>query len=211
MTTLYTTKHDVPKRLRDAFPGYKGKKFKVEPYEDGIVALTGRYWDGGSKSSYVLVDFNTGRRTPFADCSPFDSGDFNRRTHQLQPGQVVVEHSVFCGKDMGLTFHIRAEEVQQLIPHSPVDLSDDELIVLDATRSYVSSYNGDSNVRFNEARRYTGITASRWEAAKVSLIRRKLLDKRGAITPAGHNAVGDFRLRCYCKRCEEADAELAEK
>ena len=60
--------------------------------------------------------------------------------------------------------------------------------VTHATCSLKSSYGGVSNYRFHEARRYTGITAERYEAAKASLIARKLLNKAGAVTVEGQNA-----------------------
>jgi hypothetical protein len=57
-----------------------------------------------------------------------------------------------------------------------------------ATCGLKPSYNGIANFRLHEARRHTGISPERYEAAKASRIARKFLNKAGAVTTAGRNA-----------------------
>jgi len=67
------------------------------------------------------------------------------------------------------------------------DLDSDEKVVLYCTRAMKSSYNGKSR------RDYSGLTVDAWEAAKARLIGRGMLNKAGAITPAGRNAAADLK------------------
>jgi hypothetical protein len=108
----------------------------------------------------------------------------------MQTVIACVEHSIFCGKDMGLTIHIHPANANRLLP-APVELTWAERTVLLATMSWKSSYAGVSNYRFVEAQRTCGITLPEWENAKQSLIARKLLNKAGAVTVDGRNAIPD--------------------
>jgi hypothetical protein len=103
-----------------------------------------------------------------------------------------VAHSIFCGKDMGLTVYVSPSQLatSNLIP-KPSEVSDDEGVVLKYTSHYKNTYGGQTNLRFKEATRSTDITVERWEAAKATLIERGLLRKNGSITPEGRNASPD--------------------
>ena len=73
-----------------------------------------------------------------------------------------------------------------MLPPAP-DVTHDMRIVCEYSAALKSSYGGVKNVRFVEAARETGITQDRWDAAKAACIAAKLLNKAGAITPAGRN------------------------
>jgi len=107
---------------------------------------------------------------------------------EIPVGVVVVEHSMFCGKDMGLTFYIRAENASKLLPASNDSLSADQKIVLAATCGLKSF------ARFDEAQAETGIDRERYDTAIVDLIAGGYLRKNKSITPKGRNAIGDTRL-----------------
>lgn len=191
METVYLSPNEVPEVLRRACRGYAGTKFKVRAATQ--VRFDDNAWSGGTKSDYWGLDLATGElfdppRNDYG--TPFTGGV---PTVELEPGKAIVEHSRFCGRDTGITFHLHPENVALALP-APSELSADELIVLVATRSLKSSYGGISNYRLHEASGYTGITAGRWEAAKAALIGRGLLNKAGAITPAGRNAAGRTQL-----------------
>lgn len=191
MEIVYLTPDQVPPVIRRACSGYSGRKFQASIHAS--VTLSNGYWDGGSRSTYVAVNLETGE-TSGAD--PAIKNPFRcpqSPTVELQPGLAIVEHSIFCGKDSGITIHLHPSNVVQFLP-APEELSRTEKIVLTATRSFKSNYAGISNYRFHEARSITGITLEEWESAKASLIARKLLNKAGAVTTAGKNA-GRFDLR----------------
>lgn len=69
------------------------------------------------------------------------------------------------------------------------DLTDNEKIVLLATRMYKGSYAGDKNYRFTEANRMTKISRPDWVKAVESLRSKKMLDGRKSITTLGRNAI----------------------
>jgi hypothetical protein len=189
---IHLEPEQVPPMLK---AGYSGRTFKAVITES--VTLSDTYWSGGTRSTYQAVNLDTGQRySPNqADCAPHHfGGKLEGVTFQIPPRTVIVEHVIFCGKDHGITLHARAEDIQPTLP-AAVTLSTDEQTVLAATVGLKSSYGGIPNFRWHEANKSTGITLDRWDAAKAACIARGWLNKAGAITTAGRNAVGSFRLR----------------
>lgn len=193
----------VPMLLK-AFPGYSGRKFRITIHNQPGMSLTS-CWDGGSRSYYQVIRLADGAGLAVPENgSGFTAVDQAYgpaglpEAEQLPcPGFAVVEHSIFCGQDSGLTMHIHADNAAPLLP-APIDLTREQKIVLIATRAYKSSYAGISDYRFVEAQRETGITRAQWDEAKASLIARGMLNKAGAITVDGKNAVsGQYDLWKY--------------
>src|SRR5208282_4301670 len=60
----------------------------------------------------------------------------------LPAGIAMVVHSMFCGKDMGLTFHVHPDSAAKLLPAGGEPLTETQKLVLNATASLKSSYNG---------------------------------------------------------------------
>lgn len=189
MNTIYLEPAMVPAHLRGS---YAGKMFKALVCESMTIPITAGLWDGGSRDKYYAIDFATGRQIelPGQMAAPWDTSRRDREI-TLQPGFAVVEHSIFCGKDMGLTFYVHPENAAKLLP-APVELTPHEKIVLEATASLKSSYGGRDryDMMRDQRDRDTGGFPSRheWDVAKQSLISKGLLNKAGAITVAGRNA-----------------------
>lgn len=99
----------------------------------------------------------------------------------------------FMRHDLGLTLIVSAANAPALLP-APAEVDRDELIVLDAARSYKSSYAGVKNYRYIEASRVTKISPAVWVNAQARCFRKGFLNKANKITPAGRNAVRSFRL-----------------
>lgn len=211
MNTHHLTKDQVPANLKG---GYSGNKFKVEICESITIPSTAGLWDGGSQDHYTFRDINTGDvlmpvLEKLQQSSPWNEA---RRDHSvtMEPGFVVIRRTIFQGKDLGLTIYCHPGAVDRLKLPAPSELSEHERIILIATRSYKSSYMGrdrydmatdemNSRNGFNAANdtplKYENVpTREEWETAKASLIERKLLNRAGAITVAGRNAIGDARL-----------------
>ena len=164
---------------------YKGRKFQVETSKE---VCCNSHWEGGSRSNYARVDLQNGKFEIFGQ-----SGTMFDRTPipvvTLDEKTAVIEHSIFCGKDMGIRIIVHPSIMPKLITAGD-KLSRDEKIVLAATRGLKSSYAGDGQFRFHEAKRVTGIGLERWVEAKVSLVNKGMLNKAGAITNDGRNAIG---------------------
>jgi hypothetical protein len=183
-----------------AFPGYSGRKFKLDTFT-GPMNLTS-YWDGGSKESYVILNLKTRKSKVVPENgTPYTGKSF--RISKLPEGFAVVEHSIFMGKDMGITIFVNPENMAKMLP-APDETPWAEKVVLSATRSLKSSYAGIKDYRFHEAFRDTGITKPEWDKAKESCIQKGLLNKVGAITDKGRNAIGNENLRTL-KRPIESD------
>ena len=174
-----------------AFPSYNGRSFQVLPFSP--MRLTS-CWDGGSRSSFVIIDLATLRQAPIPENgTPFSNGGQILQISDLPVNGAVVEHSIFCGKDMGIRIYVGESNLTKLLPNN-VEISWEEKIVLSATRTFKSSYAGRKDNRFYEANCETGIARENWETAKANLIEKRLLNKAGAITNEGLNAIGQTSL-----------------
>lgn len=186
--TIYLNRRDVPESILSAI-SYTGTKFRVRLTER--VELSGAFWDGGSRSTYIAVELATGKVSPADDRIQNPPGFGGPRTTpqvDIPGGVVIVEHCIFCGKDAGIVIHAHPADYAPMLPAGNDALSEDERKCLRATRSYKSSYGGVKNYRQAQS----GLTPEAWDVAKLSLVSRGLLDKRGALTTAGRNAAGDL-------------------
>jgi hypothetical protein len=199
MNTIHLDANQVPANMRGS---YTGKKFKARVCETITIPADAGLWSGGSRETYHVIELESGHTVPAADhmAAPWDNRSDNTIT--LKPGYAVVMHSMFCGKDMGLTFYLHSDNAAAYLP-APSELSDHERLVLIATRSYKSSYGGQDRYQMmqrdceyksdyrNGSKTFP--SRSEWDAAKASLVTKELLDKRGAITVKGRNAIGNER------------------
>jgi len=176
----------IQKIVKATYPDYRGRKFRLST---SIPSRLDSYWSGGSRSYYAFYELATGKTFSVSSNHPLFEKHNPRDLDGLPDGIVLVKHSIFCGKDMGITIYANPAQLTPLLPPKQ-EVSENERIVLYYTRSLKSSYAGIKNYRFHEAHREKGISQEDWDSAKQSLIGRKLLNKAGAITPAGRNALG---------------------
>ena len=196
-TTIHLEPSQVPAALRR---GYTGSKFQARVCESLTIPIDAGLWDGGSRELYAAVRLEDGATITLTgqDAAPWDMARAVREV-ALRPGFAVRVHVNFCGKDLGLRFYVHTDDAVKLLPAPVAELSPVDKLVLRYTAHRKSSYMGKD--RFQMARddgRYGyGENAGRlmptrpeWDAAKDALIARGLLNKAGAITVAGRNAVG---------------------
>jgi len=89
---------------KTAFPNYNGRKLKIN-YNCKQINLRS-YWDGGSKSTYVILRLDDNKTLQAPVSHPFFNKSITGVDNFVIPeNYVVVQHSIFCGKDMGLTIH----------------------------------------------------------------------------------------------------------
>jgi len=177
---------EVKALAHQAFPNYTGRKFKLD--NSGYKVNLTSHWDGGSRDQFVVLQLgsNATKAIP-QNGTMFDRVNVN--DVDVPVGFVIVEHSIFCGKDMGITFHVNPETAIAFLPEATT-ITDNERIVLDATARYKNSYGGETNVRFKETNRMgQKITQADWDDASNTLKNHGLLNKAGAITTAGKNAI----------------------
>jgi len=192
---MYVTRDEViGKIVRAAYPDYRGRTIQVA-VTGGTLDLAS-YWEGGSRNYFVFVRFADLKAVPMPEQGPYDRPVAGADKYQMRPGIAVVKHTLFQGKDLGITIYVHPENVNPTAlpaPDTSSELSWAEVVVLVATTSYKSSYAGVKDYRFSEATRTVGITRAEWDAAKASLQAKRLLDGRGALTMDGKNAVATAR------------------
>lgn len=173
-----------------SFPAYTGRKIEACVAES---VTCSDLWDGGTRSWWTFVRLDTYQSMAMPPDTTWQTG---KAQHvPLVPGLVAVEHHIYRGEDMGLTLWVHALDMPKYLPACEKAASELQVIVLWATRSFKSSYNGRSDYRFTEARDATGITRDEWEGAKAECIAAGLLNKAGAITPKGKNATEHLGFR----------------
>lgn len=94
---------DYKQLAKLAFPAYKGRKFRET--DQSYPLSFSSYWDGGSRDYFAVVSLDTLEVNHAPTSHPaFDK--WGRAAQQgivIPLGFVVVKHSIFCGKDVGLT------------------------------------------------------------------------------------------------------------
>lgn len=172
--------------LNHAVPEYNGNKVKVEAREK--IDFHGTQWAGGQRYVYRVIrleDF----ATIFIPTAPYQAPSPHNNTHDMNPGVAIVQYNE--GNTESVTIYVHPSNLnQQLIPATP-DITNDQRIVLSYTKGLKSSYAGIKNYRLSEAMRETDITPERWELAKAECIQAGYLNKAGAITITGKNAIGN--------------------
>lgn len=192
-TIIHLDRKSAPEAVRlalAAFPDYRGNKFAIN-ITDGPMQLDS-YWDGGSRTSYRFIRLDNLESVAYPSNHPVFDPKMDRELKRIPDGVAVVAHSIFQGRDAGLTIYIHPDNANQEMLPAPDQLSWEEKIVLIATRGLKNSYAGETDVRFKTANREAGITKAEWETAKDNLIKRGLLNRAGSITTSGKNAVGDL-------------------
>ena len=133
-----------------AFPSYRGRKFEIEGREHGLSLVSA--WSGGSRSLYVVLPIARGISAPLPirtskiagvegtelapmpigpdmwrvpeNGSPFGAAPLQCDT--IPEGVAIVEHCMFCGKDMGLTVYVSTASLNRLALPAPVELTEEE-------------------------------------------------------------------------------------
>ncbi len=185
-TATYLEPSQVPKHLQTVH-GYNGRTFKARTAES--VTITGNYWDGGSRSYWALVRLDTGAGTIAPTDHPaFDARSIEGTTYPIPPGFCVVEHVIFCGKDLGLRFYVRPSDIAPLLPEPVTDLADSDLEIL----GYFSQWR--SCPERKEALQRAGLTDDVRDRLASAGYLKVARNGATAITIKGRNASSGVRL-----------------
>ena len=188
--TIYVERVAVEKLVAAAFPSYKGKKFAIEPVTK--LMLRDLNWSGGTRSQYRALSLDgkvLGSMDKWNHVHPADNKAEGAEL-EIPLGACVVRHSFFCGRDMGLTIYLNAEDMTPFLPKADT-LSPLEMFVLHAAGHYKSSYNGRSRYQmaYEDAqwRHQYCPTTEEYNDAKQSLIIHGYLNRNGSLTIKGKN------------------------
>ena len=103
----------VKQIIHDCFPEYKGRKIRLT---DHMPSNISSWWDGGTRTYFVFYQPST-RKTfqvhsnhPYFEASQPSS--FN--PDLLQDDVLLISHTIFCGKDIGITIHVKPNQLKLL-------------------------------------------------------------------------------------------------
>lgn len=103
----------VKEIAKATFPEWKGRKVRVQCHEQ--VTFRDVNWSGGTKSTYAacsLADPTANISLEYMGKPAPWNNPWEGRSAPIPEGVVVVEHSYFCGKDMGLILHVNPNNLQ---------------------------------------------------------------------------------------------------
>lgn len=188
--TVHLTMTEDPflaRLVRAAFPDYRGRRITLVE-QSGPVNLDS-YWSEGGRTYHTFVRLSDLELRDVPDNGGHPAAPTSLGSQNIPDGFVLVQHIYFQGKELPIRILVPSANFNQFMLAAPQELTWAEKVVLVATRSLKSSYMGDSNIRFHESEKTTGIKESEWNEAKLNLINQGLLNRAGAITPKGRNAI----------------------
>jgi len=116
MQTLTLKEHPEALRvIRAAAPDYRKHKaiLRVSP----AVALSGTYWDGGSRSTYTAVNLQTMRASAADQFDPPQfGGPATAPEVSIPEGVAIVQTGYFCGKTATAIIYINPANAAKLLP-----------------------------------------------------------------------------------------------
>jgi hypothetical protein len=111
-------KADMAAIIRATFPDYRGRKVKLCAAESVTIHMADLNWSGGSRYQYrgaTLSGQSTGSLDKHNATAPWDKpvGSFDV---PIPAGACVVEHVMFCGKDLGLRIYVNPVDLARYLP-----------------------------------------------------------------------------------------------
>jgi hypothetical protein len=91
---------------------YHGRKIKVK--FTTTVTFYDTNWSGGTRNQYTGVK-GDGSSLTYQAPAPWVN-PVEGKTFELTPDIIVIEHSVFCGKDLGLTIFVHPSYLPKWLP-----------------------------------------------------------------------------------------------
>lgn len=110
--SVKVTKQSAPEVVevaRRAFPDYRGRKFRVAPFDRPRDLISG--WDGGTRSQYRVVPLVAGSsagsfEVPENGTFPLQNDGRKCMLSELPEGLALVQHTIFCGHDIGIIVYV---------------------------------------------------------------------------------------------------------
>lgn len=110
---MKVTKKEIRPIVMATFPDYKGRKFTVHACSH--MKLWDLNWSGGTRNVYIAV-----QRKGMATCRVVPQAPWMETREgvafALPTNAVVVRHTHFCGKDLGITVYVHPSMMPQLLP-----------------------------------------------------------------------------------------------
>ncbi len=98
--------------LKATFPQYTGRKIRVTFTDQ--VTFSDTNWGGGTRNKYAAVRAD-GKSGIFNAPAPWVN-PLEGRTVDLPVDVLLVEHSIFCGQDCGITIYANPAHLPKWLP-----------------------------------------------------------------------------------------------
>jgi hypothetical protein len=180
----------IKKIIRHTFPRFKGRKVRVIINDPNRRFSVNSNWDSGYRTLYMGINLNTFQTVQIGDPMMHPARREAWQEVTIPYNTALVAYGQNGSSPDTLEINIRNDNAANLLPAPDDSVTDDMKTVLKYTRSLKNTYAGETNLRFREAKRETGITAERWEEAKLACIKKGYLTAAGSITANGRNASG---------------------
>jgi len=96
------TRKEAQPILKAAGSNYTGRKISVTFANK--VSFYDTNWGGGTRNQYTAINMNTSRASTFYAPAPWIN-PVEGQSIELPENILVIEHSYFCGRDMGITIY----------------------------------------------------------------------------------------------------------
>ena len=111
--------------IKRTFPSYKGRKIRVMLVAENSKHSMVSEWSGGSRSSFVILNSEANQMVnsaQYANAHPIKQ--YAADPHWLaNKNEILVEHVIFCGKDLGLRIYATADCV--MIPKNLLEMKEE--------------------------------------------------------------------------------------
>lgn len=115
---LRTSDHRVKELIQRTYPEYRGRKVKIVQRDTYHMS---DYWSGGSRTYVVAVNLANMQVEHHKGVSSNPFNDSAHDSFSIPDGVAMVEHVIFCGKDLGIRINVNANTYPKMLPsHEPV-------------------------------------------------------------------------------------------
>lgn len=94
--------------------GYNGRKIRASL--GSVPNQLDSYWDCGSKDTYYFYHLDQQKLFKVDSNHPFFEVGKPRQLNQLPNRILLIEHSIFCGKDLGLKIYSNVSDRGSFLP-----------------------------------------------------------------------------------------------
>lgn len=95
-------KAQIKPLLKATFPEYRGRTFYATFTTH--ITIHDTNWGGGTRSTWKAIRMDGGKVSALPSYSPWNNPTEGAQI-ELEPGIVIIEHCIFCGKDLGIRFY----------------------------------------------------------------------------------------------------------
>jgi hypothetical protein len=103
---------EIKRIVAACYPAYKGRKIRVAAATQYHMS---NYWDGGSRDYVVAYSLATGEVSAPSRAASNPMNGAAHSTVEIPAGVALVEHTIFCGKGIGIRIYVNPANMPLLL------------------------------------------------------------------------------------------------